>query len=474
MIFRETKTMSVTETLAKNVFALWNTPVPDAALARACIGFLDTLGVMLAGAQHPAMTTLRAVVLPWARTGQSTVVGTALSLNVADAALLNGAAAHMLDFDDSNSQLHGHPSVAVLPALLAIAEELNASGEDVLRAYICGIETCCRLGMGAGRYQYTHGWHPTATIGVFGGVAAAALLRGLDEKQLETAFGLVSSMACGIKANFGTPTKPFIIGHAARNAVMAVCLAHKGFAASTTAFDHHHGYLNVFNNGPDNYDVSRILEGWGNPLCILDMGLKQKPYPCCYACLPVVEAIENIKENNVFSIDDVESVHVAVHAIRYPHINVPEPSNALAAKFSVHYCVAQSLINGILRIEDFEGDLPHNPQIRDIMRRVTLTTYDRDNTSGADVTITFKDGRQITDYVALTRGASALSPLPWEEVRAKFFDCASRAIPHSGAHSLCDAITHLETAPSIRDILHHTRTPEAENTGLEMGELLHD
>lgn len=445
--------VSIVSAMAANLLDGWKTPLPPRAVERARIGILDTVGVTVAGSLHEGARVLRRVVLPMAAQGASALIGTEGALNAADAALVNGAASHMLDFDDSNSQLHGHPSVAVLPALLAAAGEAGASGDEVLRAYVWGMELCCRLGMGVGRHQYTHGWHPTTTIGIFGGVAAAALIYGLDRRQTATALAIAASMAAGIKSNFGTMTKPLIVGHAARNAIMAAKLAREGFTASPLAFEHHHGYLNVFNRDPANYDVGRILSGWGEPFCILDMGIKQKRYPCCYACLPVLDGVERIMAGEGIAAADVARVEVKVHAIRFPHINVPQPQNALHAKFSVHYCVARVLLNGRLSIEDFEGESDRDPETRALMDRVTLSTYDRENTSGADVLIETKDGRVLETYVELARGAQAQHPLPVGDVRAKFEDNAARALGASRARLLGEALLSVDAAADIRSVL---------------------
>lgn len=445
--------MTITISIAENLLELWTRPVPERALERARIGILDTIGVALAGTRHEGMDILRQVILPTAATGASPLLGSGETLNAADAALINGVASHMLDFDDSNSQLHGHPSVAVLPALLAAAAETGASGAEVVRAYICGMELCCRLGMGVARHQYTHGWHPTTTIGIFGGVGAAALIYGLDRQQIAVALGIAASMAAGIKSNFGTMTKPLIVGHAARNAVLAVKLAQAGFSSSLMSFEHHHGYLNVFNREASNYDVERILSGWGEPLCILDMGIKQKRYACCFACLPVLDGVEQIIARENISADDVERIEIGVHAIRFPHINVPNPENALAAKFSVHYCVARVLLNGQLSIEDFEGDSDKDPQTRELMQRTTLSIYARENTSGAEVRIFTKDGRVLETYIELARGADAQSPLPLADVRAKFLDCAARAIGEEQALILCEELLAIDDAKDVRPVL---------------------
>ncbi|MDQ2081131.1 MmgE/PrpD family protein [Xanthobacteraceae bacterium Astr-EGSB] len=444
--------MSLTREIARNIVSFSNSTFPAAALEKAKLAVFDTVGVLLAGSTHEGASTLRRVIVPTAAAGPALVFGTEQRLNVLDAAMLNGAAAHMLDFDDSNSQLRGHPSVAILPALMAAAEEQGASGNDILRAYVVGFEAAGRIGMGISPYQYTSGWHPTTSVGIFAAVAASAALRGLGEDQITTALGIAAAMSAGIKSNFGSMTKPFGVGHAARNALLAVALASEGFTSSERAFDHPHGYLNVYNHGSENYDVNRIVSGWGDPLCVLDLGIKQKRFPCCYACLPPVDGILDIRKRHSLRPDEIKCVEVSVHPIRFPHINVPDPQSALDAKFSVHYCVAVALIEGVLKIEDFEGQRFNDAEIRRLMSKVTFSTYDSSNLGGAEIRVTTTKGEVIDARVEGALGGSYAHPLPAELVENKFEICAGRALRPEAVAELRSRLSELESVQDIREL----------------------
>lgn len=453
---------SNSEALAERFLTFSRSEMDPAAVERATVAITDTIGVALAGMDHEAMDMLKAVVLPTATAGAATILGSDLRLNALDAALLNGTAAHMLDYDDSNSQLLGHPSVAVLPALLALAEERgDVSGKEFVRAYIVGFETAARLGTGVGRYQYTHGWHPTATIGVFGAIAACSVIAGLDTERAAMAIGLGAHMAAGVKSNFGSMTKPFGVGHAARNALMAVKLAQAGFTSGVEALEHHHGYLNVFNRGPENYDFDKVLQDWGAPYCILDWGIKQKRFPCCYACLAPIDGMLDIRDRQGARADEVEAIHVAVHPIRFPHINVPDPATPLAAKFSVHFCVAKALANGRLTIEDFEAGGLDQPGIAELMRRVSFGTYEHDNIAGAEVSVALKDGRTLRSSIDAAWGATPRNPLSAELIRDKFMNCSTRVLDERAATRLYEALIRIDEATEIGAVFELARSAGA-------------
>ncbi len=430
---------TVSRHFARNILAFSQRVFSDEANQRAREAITDMIGVMLAGSQHEGGNILRSVIMPTAAKGKSRVFGTPLHLNALDAALLNGTSAHMLDYDDSNSHLHGHVSVAILPAILAIADEKQINGHAVLKAYLTGFEAAARLGNAVSRRQYTHGWHPTTTVGLFGAVAVAGVLSGLDEDQLATALGIATSLAAGIKSNFGTMTKPLIVGHANRNALFAVALAQNGFTSGEKAFEHHQGFFAVFNGAPDSYDPAPLTEDWNAAPRILDpvKGNKIKRYPCCYALAAPLDGILSLRETHDLRPDQIAEVRIGTHPIRFPHINVPEPKSPLEAKFSTSYVVARALISGSIRLEDFEDDSRFNDALtKSLMQRIALYRYESKNTGGSEITITTTDGRKITLFVDGALGSTYDQPLPDAVIREKFLNTAGRALSADEAQSL--------------------------------------
>ncbi|PWC11781.1 MmgE/PrpD family protein [Brenneria roseae subsp. americana] len=431
--------MTIASQFAHNLLEFSRQTFPPAVLAHARTAMIDTLGVTLAGGIQDGAHKLRAVIVPSAATGKSRIFGTDLKLNALDAALLNGTSAHLLDFDDSNSWLHGHISVAVLPALLALADDHDADGPAILHAYLCGYEAAVRMGKTVSPFQYRHGWHPTTSVGVFAGVAACAVLLKLSEEETAAAFAITASLASGIKSNFGSQTKSLAVGHANRNAVMAVLLARQGYSAGPTAFEHHHGYFNVYNQGPENYDATPLTEPWDAPSHILDpaKGNNFKYFPCCYAILSPLDGLLALREETGLAAEALERIQIAIHPIRFPHINIPSPATPLAGKFSLHYCIARAWVQGRLTLEDFIDDAAlADPVTQSLMKRIELVCHDEKTTHASHVTLFTRDGQTYYRHVAGAQGSSADNPLPENLIAQKFLDCASQALPYAEAQAL--------------------------------------
>jgi 2-methylcitrate dehydratase PrpD len=335
--------MSIAQTLAARIAALSYADLPDEARHWARIGIVDTVGVTLDGAREPCVRIARAVSLP--SSGRALLFGHAERIRATDAALVNGTAAHALDFDDCSNTLGGHPSAPILPALFALADEARASGRDLMTAYVAGFETLARIARAVNFHHYDKGWHPTATLGVFGACAASARLMRLTPEQTATALSVAASFSSGLKANFGTMTKPLHVGHAARNGLLAAMLAREGFTAGDEAFEHRQGFFNVY-NGADHFDAHAALAHWADPLDIVEPGIAIKQYPCCGSTHPAIDAMLTLVAQHELKAGDVERVVSWTHSRRLQHTNRPEPNSALDAKFSVQYCVARALAQG--------------------------------------------------------------------------------------------------------------------------------
>jgi 2-methylcitrate dehydratase PrpD len=249
-----------------------------------------------------------------------------------------------------------------------------ADGRAFITAYVAGFETECKLALGVNFYQYTKGWHPTATLGVHGAAAAACHLLRLDTRRRATALAITSSLASGIKANFGTMTKPLHVGHCARNGLFAALLAERDFTANAGEFEHNQGFLEVF-NGPGTYDAARILAHWGAPFDVVETGIAIKQYPCCGSTHPALDVMLDLVRRHDLREEAVARIECWTHARRLDHTNRPDPQSGLEAKFSVQYCLARALTNRAIRIEHFEGDAFRDPAVRAILPRVHAAAY---------------------------------------------------------------------------------------------------
>ena len=432
--------------------------LPAEAVGWARVGVLDTVGVTLAGAVEPCATILSQALS--SAHGPSVVFGTAAKRHPLDAALINGTASHALDFDDCNNTLGGHPSVPILPALFALADETGATGADFVTAYVAGFEVETKLAMSVHFHHYTKGWHPTATLGVFGAAAACAKMMGLDAAGIATALALAASGSSGIKANFGTMTKPMHVGRCAREGLLAARLARAGFTANgKDVFEHPQGCFEVY-NGRGHYDPSRTREAWSDPLDILEPGIAIKQYPCCGSTHPAVDCAIDIAQTHRIAADEIASVEVWIHARRLQHTNRPHPLSGLDAKFSLQYVVSRALIDGFVALEHFEGDAFRDLRIAKLLPRVHVAAYDDHqfdpaNHFGGEVVVTTRDGRRLQARVDQPLGRTSANPLPHDRLRKKFELCAAHVLGQGAIAAAGDAIERLETLADVREITRH-------------------
>ena len=449
--------------LAKLINATTYDNLPADTKHWARVGILDTVGVTIAGAADPsARIVVRSL---GSATGPAYVFGGAERVGMLDAALINGTASHALDFDDCNNTLGGHPSAPILPALFALADETGASGRDLVAAYITGFETECKISMGVNFYQYTRGWHPTTTIGVFGAAAACARLLKLSDEQTATALSIAASLAAGVKSNFGTMTKPLHVGHCARSGLFAALLARDGFTASPVAFEHKQGYFEVF-NGAGNYDAGKILPAWGKPWDIVEPGIAIKQYPCCGSTHPAIDAMLMLVREHDLKPDDVERVDSWTHKRRLEHTNRPDPQSTFDAKFSVQYALSRALVNRKVALPHFEGETYKDAAVRAVLPRIFVAPYTTeqfpaDNHFAAEVRVTLKGGRVLTQKVDQPFGRTSKNALPPELLKEKFVNCAAMALPAASAEKLYAAIQRIDTLADVRELTALTALPPA-------------
>ena len=437
---------------ARRIQALALADLTPEVLHWARVGLLDTLGVTLAGSREPAVRHAAAALD--LHGGPALWLGRRQRVGALDAALLNGTASHALDFDDCNNTMGGHPSAPVLSALLPLADELGSPGEAFVLAYVAGFEMECKLALAVNFHHYTKGWHPTATLGVFGAAAACAKLMALEAPQTATALALAASFASGIKANFGTMTKPLHVGHAARQGLLAARLARAGLTANAErVFEHEQGFLDVF-NGPGTYDTVRALAAWGRPLDIVAPGLAIKQYPCCGSTHPAIDAMLELVRAHGLRAADIVGIEAWVHRRRLQHTNRPDPRSALDAKFSLQYVLARAAVDGCVAVAHFEGQAHADPRVRALLPRVQVAPYDETrfdpaNHFGGAVRVRLTDGRVLEAQVEQALGRTSAHPLPTPLLQAKFRLCAQTVL---GAGAIDDIAAQVERITDLSDL----------------------
>ncbi|MBI1734542.1 MAG: MmgE/PrpD family protein [Candidatus Rokubacteria bacterium] len=442
--------MTATTRLAEFIAKTSPDDLPAAALPLVRRAALDTIGVMLAGAGEPAAAIVRRAVVTEGALPVATVVGTRLRTSPTWAALANGVAAHAHDFDDTSFALMGHPSAPLFAAALAAAEAEPADGRTVATAYVIGFEVGTTLGVALNPEHYTRGWHATSSLGTLGCAAAAARVLGLDVEQTRHALGLAASLASGLKENFGSMTKPYHAGHAARNGVWAALLAREGFTASDSALEGRQGFAAAF-GGKGALDAA--LDGLGRVWQVEVSRIAVKPYPSCALTHPAIDALLELRERERLRPEQIADVEVAVNPVTPDVLRHPRPTTALERKFSMPYCAAAALADGRVDLASFaDGDVAE--PARGLMERVRMVVdtslpHDLEQHAWSRVTVRLTDGRTLA---VPPRGAQGHpdTPLSDTRLREKFLACAAVAIPRDAAEGVAEQLEHFEDIPDIR------------------------
>ena len=267
---------------------------------------------------------------------------------------------------------------------------------------------------------------------------------------------IAASLASGLKANFYTMTKPLHVGHTARSGLFAALLARDGFTANPAALEHKQGFLLVF-NGAGTFDAEIILRDWGQPYDIVRPGLGVKQHPCCGSTHPAIDALLLLRAAHDIAPERVARIDSWTHPRRLAHTDRPDPQSGLDAKFSVQYCLARALLHGRIMLEHFEGEAFRDPAARALMARVHAAPHPEmgdasDEHLGAEVRITFEDGRTIAQRVGAALGRGRDNPLPEEALLGKFADCAGRALPVAQVERLQRLLLQLDEVPSLRAV----------------------
>jgi 2-methylcitrate dehydratase PrpD len=336
---------------------------PDALrIVRHCL--LDWLGVTLAGAAEPAAAILLEELHSEGSGGPCTIIGSCERLGARAAALANGTASHVLDYDDVNIALPGHPSVAVIPGLLALAEQRGASGQEFAVAFAAGYDVACRLGAILSPGHYAAGFHPTGTIGSVGAAAACGRLLGLDLATMAACLGIASTQAAGLKGLFGTMCKPLHAGKAASNGILAARLAARGFASRPDAIECEQGFAPTHSRDfhPERDREDREPGHW------LRSNLF-KYHAACYLTHAPIDVISGLRRSHRFAPGDVARVEITVHESCAGVCHIPSPTTGLEAKFSLRATAAMALrgddTSGLYAFTDEKVNDPELVALRD-------------------------------------------------------------------------------------------------------------
>jgi 2-methylcitrate dehydratase PrpD len=439
--------MKVTETLAR--FALQTNfrsfPANVVHQGKRC--FLDLLGVGLGGSTQPVARILTKMAVEFGGRAQATVLGSGLKTNVLNAAFINGAMVHALDFDDTHIQTIMHPSAPVIPAVLAISEWKGLSGRKALEAFLVGYEVETRIGLGMGTKHYDRGWHATSTYGRFGSAASASKLLGLTLEKTTQALGLAGTQASGLRLVFGTMAKPFHPGKSAYDGVLAALLAQRGLTCVSDIIEGKKGYLEVLGEGSR---LEPMVKNLGRSYQVLQNTFK--PYAACLLTHPTIDGLIQLRNQHNLRAKDVSRIQCEVARFCLDSAGQVEPKTGLAGKFSIYYCAALALAEGIAGEDKFTDQKVRSPEMVALRKKVKATVNPRLKDTEARVTVTAKDGKRYSAMVDCPKGDPRNPPTD-EDLEYKFRSLASGVLPKGKMNSLIRLLWNLEKVADIRQVI---------------------
>jgi 2-methylcitrate dehydratase PrpD len=444
--------MTTTAKIAEFAANLKYNQIPQPVLDEAKKAVRDCVGVALAGSREEDAKICAAVARAESAKGESTVYGQRFTSSAIHAAFANGTAAHAMDFDHSFT-LMGQPTAPIIPATLALAEALGASGRQVLEAYVAGFETTGKLVFSL-RDARQDGWHGPANLGVFGASIACGKLLGLSATQLQMSLGIAASMAGGVVANFGTMTKPLHVGLAARNGVTAAKLAQSGYTANGQAIEAGFGFLANFY--PDAPVDNRPIEELGRIYALETDGIRIKPYPCGGLTHPTIDATLELCAKHAIGADMIESVHADVVQHTASRIIFKVPQNGIQGKFCMPYLLARAIIDKRVGLDVFTDEAVRDPNILKLAERIEMRVDPNLKASSPGgrpcrVTMRSKNGQTYTLEKEHAKGSPEV-PMSVEELRGKFTDCARQVLDRDATERALQSIESLESVSDIRPL----------------------
>jgi 2-methylcitrate dehydratase PrpD len=450
--------MGVTAQLAAFVVDTALADIPSQAYARAKEAMLDGLGCALVGSPTPIGKLMTRYVHERSETPRAAVIGSGFKTSAALAALANGTMAHALDFDDVNWSMSGHPTVPLLPAVLALGQEVHASGSEVLLAYALGFEVETKIGLCVNPRHYDLGWHATSTLGTLGAAAACAKLLGLDVDKTRMTFGIAASTAAGLRQNFGTMTKPLHPGQAAMNGVTAAQLAHLGWTADANIIEAPYGFCQLY-AGANQYSLDDMVKHLGNPYELLATGVAIKQYPCCAFTHRALDGILALVQQHQLSAADVVAVECLVGRPTIEVLIQSRPQTGLEGKFSMQYCLAAALLDKRIGLLSFSDEKVRRPAAQQLFERVTMRLHPEaqdKSTNGEElpvtVTVTLRDGRTLSAPIPHAKGHPA-NPLTAIALQDKFEDCAYGVLERQDLRQVIALVQGLEQLDDIGTLM---------------------
>ena len=412
--------------------------------------FMNWLGCAVGATHHEAADAALAAVNMLQPAAQASVLGRLEKVDMASAALLNGITSHTFDFDDTHLKTIIHPAGPVASAVLAMAEHLGNSGREVIDALVIGIDVSCRVGNAMYPDHYDRGWHITGSTGTLGAAAACARLLKLDVQQTAMALGIAASQPIGMREQFGTMTKPFHPGGAARAGLMSALLASQGYTASPKALEAPRGMMQTVSTKNDWNEITGEL---GERFEISFNSYK--PFACGIVIHPSIDACAQIRQifgKQGVTLEQIDRIELKVHSLVLELTGKKEPQDGLQAKFSVYHGCAAGLTFGYAAEEEFSDDVVNRADMVALRRKVVATVDDSIDEASADVTAVLLDGRRVHVLVEHAIG-SLKNPMTDAQLEAKFQGLSDAVLGAGQTSELINACWGIGNAANVKALV---------------------
>lgn len=434
-------TLSMTGALADFAAGTQAATIADSARAAIRRSLLDWAACAIAGMQEPVSIAVRSLVSDEAGKPEASGLGCAVRLPARAAALLNGATSHALDYDDTHFDYVGHPSVAIVPAALAMAERTGAGGGALIDAVAIGFEIACRVGGWLGAAHYNHGFHQTSTAGCFGATAAAGRLLCLDSVRMRHALGIAATRASGLKSQFGTFGKPYHAGMAAANGIEAALLAQQGFVSRPDGIECEQGFAATHAGAGG--DPVAALAGLGAEWRL--ERVQYKVHACCHGTHAALEALKEMRERSNLLPERIEHVEIAVNPRWLRVCDIAAPVTGLEAKFSYRLTAAMALSRlDTGALATFSDAACHDRALTVLRDKVRAIGEAGLSDTAARVTLRRSDGPPLTNTHDLD------APIETQVLTAKLLGKASALVGAGRAQALWACLEQLDGQPATR------------------------
>ncbi|MBW2061770.1 MAG: MmgE/PrpD family protein [Deltaproteobacteria bacterium] len=435
----------MTRTLARFCVKANTADIPAAIFDHVKVAFMDWLGVTMAGKDEPLVQKLLKYTDLLGGAQQATILGHSVKKTVSQAALINGAASHALDYDDTLSFFLGHPSVTLFPGLLSLSEWKGRNGADFLSSYLIGLKVGTTIAACAGAEHYAAGWHATSTMGHLASAAACSRLLGLNEQQTVFALGIAGTQSSGLKRVFGTMCKPFHAGLASEAGVMAALLASDGFTSAEDILEGPGGLFQAMKGAVKEDILNSLGQSWGIE------HLAQKYHASCHFTHSPIEAAVSVFEKQGLSVKDVRSIKVRVSETALSAADKMEAHTGLEGKFSVPYCVANALVRGNTGLQAFTDDKVADPEIKELMNKISVKVAPEMQAMESRVEIETSEGQVYSAFTDIFREIPELD-VKKIKIKAKFTDLCEPVMGGDKTQKLMDAISSLEKIEDMNSL----------------------